>query len=93
MKNQYYSISRRGWKVMQIKLFLAHWSHWTTSVGPVFGSLVPMNHECRTFEPPVTFLSYLGALQRILPKADISTNTDISRCNAIYNVTNCDERT
>jgi len=49
-----------------------------------------MNHCHGTFELPQKIMSYLGAIQRILPQysgffqKDISTHCKISRCNTIY---------
>jgi len=41
---------------------------------------------CGIFEPPLRILPYLGAIQRIVPKTEISVYCRISRCNTTYTV-------
>jgi len=41
---------------------------------------------CGTFEPPLRIPAYLDAIYRILPTAEISTKSEISRCNTIHNM-------
>ena len=75
--------SESGWKFYVKKFFFRLIG--STCVGS-------MNHLWGDFEPPLKILSYLGAIQRILPKIDFSIVQHFSLQHNLHNVAICNER-